>query len=387
MSKKRETAYWLDLFTGTTWEEFLQAGGTVSGFRARMKKTVQQIQPDDILLCYMTGVKRWVGALRVTGPSRDISDIWSIAEFPARVAVEVIIALSAEQGVPMDALQGKVDFYEGPKDQGKFKAFLRGSPRRFKRFEDAELILELLRDAKSNPVARPVDPRKLARKPLFVTQEKRGRKTIVTKVSIPDSEPEDVCEDLRQSNTEPVEQASSKHTEIQYHLLQLGAEMGFDIWVARNDRGRTCYGISLGEMPRMVTELPTQFNEATNRTIELIDVLWIQGNSIVAAFEVESTTSIYSGLLRMSDLLALQPNLDINLFLLAPEERRTKVEQEILRPTFKLRSKPLAKVCGFIGFSDLMKRLSAIREHHLAKSLKPEFLQDIAEYFDEEYTK
>jgi hypothetical protein len=47
----------------------------------------------------------------------------------------------------------------------------------------------------------------------------------------------------------------------------------------------------------------------------MIDVLWLDGNAIVAAFEIESTTSIYSGLLRMSDLLAMQPNLNIPLFL------------------------------------------------------------------------
>ncbi len=70
--------------------------------------------------------------------------------------------------------------------------------------------------------------------------------------------------------------------------------------------------------------LPTQFNEATNKTIELIDVLWLKGNSIVAAFEVECNTSVYSGLLRMSDLLSLQPNLDINLYLVAPDERHNK---------------------------------------------------------------
>ena len=70
----------------------------------------------------------------------------------------------------------------------------------------------------------------------------------------------------------------------------------------------------------------SQFNEATNRTIELIDVLWLRGNTIVAAFEVDATTSVYSGLLRMSDLLALQPNLDVNTFLVAPDERRDKVE-------------------------------------------------------------
>src|SRR4029450_13486260 len=48
-------SYWLDLFTGTTWEEFLAAGGEVSGFRERRWKTVQQMKPGDYLLCYRTG--------------------------------------------------------------------------------------------------------------------------------------------------------------------------------------------------------------------------------------------------------------------------------------------------------------------------------------------
>jgi hypothetical protein len=41
----------------------------------------------------------------------------------------------------------------------------------------------------------------------------------------------------------------------------------------------------------------------------------------VAAFQIEITTSIYSGLLRLADLLARQPNLNITLFLVAPEDR------------------------------------------------------------------
>lgn len=56
----------------------------------------------------------------------------------------------------------------------------------------------------------------------------------------------------------------------------------------------------------------------------------------------------------MSDLVAMQPNIDIKLYLVAPEERREKVEQEILRSTFALREKPLREVCGFVGFSTLM---------------------------------
>jgi hypothetical protein len=53
-------------------------------------------------------------------------------------------------------------------------------------------------------------------------------------------------------------------------------------------------------------------------------VLWLQGNAIQAAFEIESTTSIFSGLLRMADLIAMHPNLKIPLYIVAPAERRSK---------------------------------------------------------------
>ena len=50
----------------------------------------------------------------------------------------------------------------------------------------------------------------------------------------------------------------------------------------------------------------------------------------------------------MSDWLSLQPNLDIQLFLVAPDDRRNKVAQEIRRTTFSYRKKPLPKICGFL---------------------------------------
>jgi hypothetical protein len=60
--------YWLDLFTVKTLEEFQKAGAKVSGFRERRFRTCEQIQPGDKLLCYITGISRWVGVLRVTSP-------------------------------------------------------------------------------------------------------------------------------------------------------------------------------------------------------------------------------------------------------------------------------------------------------------------------------
>jgi hypothetical protein len=123
--------------------------------------------------------------------------------------------------------------------------------------------------------------------------------------------------------------------------------------------------------------LPLQFDEATNRTIELIDVLWLKGNAIIAAFEIESTTSVYAGLLRMPDLLSMQPNLSIPLYLVAPDDRRDKVLTEVNRPTFSRLSPPLAKMCRFISFSDLRERLGHVG--NFVRFLKPEFLEGLSE--------
>jgi len=379
--------YWLDLFTGTTWSEFQKAGANVSGFRPRMRNASKNVKPGDILLCYLTGVMRWVGALEVVGLSKDDRPIWKDVDFPVRFDVKPLAVLQPENGIPMSELEGRVDFFRSAKDRGKFRGFVRMSPNRFGVEKDGALILDLLGQAHTSPIARPVDPKKLAYRPrLFKAEQQKGKRTVSVVVSVPEPEELQIGTPDEQASELPEITAVSKHTEIQYNLLRLGADMGNDVWVARNDRSRQWQGQILGEMPRMVADLPTQFNEVTNKTIELIDVLWLKGNSIVAAFEVESTTKIYSGLLRMSDLLALQPNLEINLFLVAPDDRREKVEQEILRPTFALREKPLAKVCGFIAFSTLLDKLQGIRKLNLAGSLKPDFLLKIAEFFVTEET-
>ena len=73
--------YWVDLFTGTTWNEFRKAGSSISGFRASQKTIAKRIKPGDILVCYLTGVMRWIGALEVIGPRDDKTAIWKFDDF------------------------------------------------------------------------------------------------------------------------------------------------------------------------------------------------------------------------------------------------------------------------------------------------------------------
>lgn len=355
--------YWLDLFTGTTWQEFLDAGAEVSGFRDRRWTTVQKIKPGDYLLCYLTGLSRWIGVLEVVSrPFRDRTPIWKDEEFPCRLKVKVVVNLTPETAVPVLQLKDRLTIFRDLRSPNAWIGHIRGSPTKWKA-SDGEAVVDALLEAKRSPVVRPVDPAKLARRP-------KALRARIGPVTVPEAEvpPEEAPE----AAPEP-----KSHTEIQWLLLKLGNDMGLDVWVARNDRNKQWRGNRFANLPRLKRELPVQFDEAANRTVEVIDVLWLKGNAIAAAFEIESTTSIYSGLLRMADLIAMQPNLNIPLYLVAPDERRDKVIAEVNRPTFSRLSPPMGQICRFISFTTLRERISQVAAY--IRYLKPDFLDDLSE--------
>jgi hypothetical protein len=138
------------------------------------------------------------------------------------------------------------------------------------------------------------------------------------------------------------EGATTEHTTLQWMLLKLGSLKGYQVWVAPNDKGKTCNGEQLGTLSEDELPLPG-FDDAARRTIELIDVVWFKDGAITHLFEVETSTSIYSGLLRMADLIVQQPYLPVRGVIVAPPDRQEKFEQEIHRPAFKFVSDPKSR--------------------------------------------
>jgi hypothetical protein len=366
--------YWLDLFTGTTWKEFQAAGSEVTGFRERNWKRAAGIARGDIFLCYMVGVKRWVGLLEVTGPRfRGDSRIFAEEPFPVRFPVKPLVVLPPEHGVPMESLKGKVSFYGPESSPSQWAGHVRGSPTRYDA-ADGEVIAAAIRAAQANPVPLPVDPKMLTRSSnLYKLRTKEGGEEIEAVVSVPTVEEEEEGEER------PAAPGPS-HTEIQWRLLDLGAQIGLKVWAPRNDRNKAWESRRVGDVPNLLQALPTQFDKGTTTTIENIDVLWLSGQTIVAAFEVEHTTSIYSGLLRMSDLITMQPNLDIKFYLAAPDERYDKFCKEVARATFAYRKKPLHTLCRFLPYSKLCGRLEEAK--NVIRYLRPEFLDEIADLYD-----
>jgi hypothetical protein len=338
--------YYLDLFSPETYEAFTQSDRTVSGFRYRQRKIASQIQVGDRLVCYMTKLSRWVGILEVLSPSyEDDGPLFYDQNDPfvIRFRVKTIVWLDKEEAYPIkdprvwDALSFTKNI---PQNTSQWTGKLRSSLNRLTT-NDGKFLENLLLEQARQHVKFPIDEKEYEK--LVTHRVRRIDKTVTVTV------PQDSDEEETGTETTP-ESEVRESTQIQGLLGKIGLDMGMRIWIPKHDRAAVLSEWNDHNYPIMDI-LPLNYDETTLKTIEQIDVIWLRGRSIVRAFEVEHTTSIYSGILRMADLLALQPNMDIKLHIVAPESRRDKVFREVLRPVFSLLEKgPLSDSCTFLSY-------------------------------------
>jgi hypothetical protein len=123
----------------------------------------------------------------------------------------------------------------------------------------------------------------------------------------------------------------SDHVKMQWKIANLGLKAGEKIWVPTSDQGRLRSAYNFSEFE---AEFSTGI-DLQKRYYENIDVVWKEEYRIGAAFEVENSTAIYSGLLRFADLNVVAPNTLYPMFIVAPVERRNQVRDQVLRPAFK----------------------------------------------------
>ncbi|GGS09134.1 type II restriction endonuclease [Deinococcus sedimenti] len=127
------------------------------------------------------------------------------------------------------------------------------------------------------------------------------------------------------------------HTQVQGWLRDLGLALGFEVWIAANDRSRAYAGGRLGD--GCLDTLPAGIAGTPGAdAVRLIDVVWFEGGTLApaAAFEVEHTTSIYSGIVRLLDLALGAPERAVQgLYLVAPDSREADVRDQLRRPAFQ----------------------------------------------------
>jgi hypothetical protein len=130
---------------------------------------------------------------------------------------------------------------------------------------------------------------------------------------------------------EPPERTASDHLQMQWLLLKLGLKAGQKVWAPRGDQSRIVSGYQFSSFEEtFAAGLDTQV-----KYVENIDVVWKEEFRIDAAFEIENSTSIYSGLLRFADLTIVAPNTVYPMFIVAPGGRRARVQEQLARPAFR----------------------------------------------------
>jgi hypothetical protein len=294
--------------------------------------------------------KTLAGHAEVTGkPFQSKQRLWDNDLFPFRIPIKFIQALTPEDRIPLlgEVREALTSFW-GPRYgwgilnqqlltdpiAGVIVKAIRSRPNSLSKIESN--IEQLLTEA-------------YQQRQIKLNQKgKRGRpkKKVKEAISLP------LIEEVFETKSE-----ESVHSKAQAALIKLGKISGCSIWIASNDRNRIFNGKPLGE--GCLKSLPNiGLSEEAIRHISLIDTIWIRQNAPVCAFEIETTTSIYSGLLRMADLLSVVPALNVKLYIVAPNEREEKVMGELSRPTF--RKIGLNDFCKFIPLEELHNLLHKV---------------------------
>ncbi len=150
----------------------------------------------------------------------------------------------------------------------------------------------------------------------------------------------------------------NEHLRVQFLLTEMGRELGYDVFIAANDRNKSFDGknlkfITLDKLP------PLELPQEVLKTVSLIDVIWINRDTqqIECAFEVEKSTSIYSGILRLIDLARSLGNRKYNFFLVAPDSREKEIMAQLHRPSFKDVD---CVTIRYILFSDLFQHFEGL---------------------------
>jgi hypothetical protein len=136
-----------------------------------------------------------------------------------------------------------------------------------------------------------------------------------------------------------IERTPTEHDEMQWRLIRLGQLARCDVWVPRADQPKQYEGHHFRDF------VLHEFHETLDvpRSIENIDVVWKFG-----PYSIKS-----AGILRLSDLRAEAPNSNYPLFIVASEDRRKKVFDELSRPTFSGPCLRLNEVIRFLGYKKI----------------------------------
>ena len=130
---------------------------------------------------------------------------------------------------------------------------------------------------------------------------------------------------------EEIRVSLSRHSELIALLAKIGEARGHSIWIGQREQRDTAGGVvERVQLRDLVAKKPASLKGVKELgTVLNMDLLWLEGNEVVRAFEVECTTSMTSGLQRGSNLPQSVPKT-----MVIPDEREKDFERKMKSPLF-----------------------------------------------------
>ena len=156
---------------------------------------------------------------------------------------------------------------------------------------------------------------------------------------------------VRSLNSDLLREAHSlTHSQVQTFLAGIGHLKRYEVYVPERDAGRLDW--SLTERFALRGSIPSGF-EPVRGALSEIDVIWIArgGEAIEGLFEVEHSTTVYSGLLRFNDVHLTDPRVS-RFSIVSNDNRRGLFARQLFRPTFK--KSGLAELTSFLEYSNVL---------------------------------
>lgn len=155
---------------------------------------------------------------------------------------------------------------------------------------------------------------------------------------------------IAQKSPEQIPQLS--HGQVQTLQGGIGNTKGFDIWIPAYDRGKLDWGLTSEFTIRENAFLGL---DDVKSILQEVDVVWLERGSsrIRALFEVEHSTTIYSGLLRFNDFLLFSQASGTKYSIVSNETRRGLFVRQVNRPTFV--TSGLSDRCTFLEYLNVYK--------------------------------
>ncbi|MCJ7457559.1 MAG: hypothetical protein MUP17_01035 [candidate division Zixibacteria bacterium] len=147
------------------------------------------------------------------------------------------------------------------------------------------------------------------------------------------------------------------HIRIQYLLIKIGRMEGYDVWVANNDRGKEYNKERFNDL--CLRELPHFAGPTVMRIAQSVDIIWFKKNTSkpIWFFEIEHTTPVYSGLLRLNDVIVDYPLEKATI--VSSKAKKVQFEAQIERRTFT--STDLKDKCNFMEYEKIEKWFESLK--------------------------